>query len=110
MYVFNRITVNPQLPKRIDKLSKIANNLWWAWNTEFLKLFKEIDIDLWENIGKNPVKFLKQVSQEKLEKIVENEEFLKEYDKIVEDYEDYDDYEEEFDEYDTDKDDFEMSL
>ena len=52
MYVFNRITVNPQLPKRIDKLSKIANNLWWAWNTEFLKLFKEIDIDLWENIGK----------------------------------------------------------
>ena len=89
MYVFNRITVNPQLPKRIDKLSKIANNLWWAWNTEFLKLFKEIDIDLWENIGKNPVKFLKQVSQEKLEKIVENEEFLKEYDKIVEDYEDY---------------------
>ena len=62
MYVFNRITVNPQLPKRIDKLSKIANNLWWAWNTEFLKLFKEIDIDLWENIGKNPVKFLKQVS------------------------------------------------
>ena len=89
MYVFNRITVNPQLPKRIDKLSKIANNLWWAWNTEFLKLFKEIDIDLWENIGKNPVKFLKQVSQDKLEKIVENEEFLKEYDKIVEDYEDY---------------------
>lgn len=55
----------------------------------FLKLFKEIDIDLWETIGKNPVKFLKLVSQDKLEKIIENEEFLKEYDKIVEDYEDY---------------------
>ena len=89
MYVFNKITVKPQLPKRIDKLSKIANNLWWAWNTDFLKLFKEIDIDLWETIGKNPVKFLKLVSQDKLEKIIENEEFLKEYDKIVEDYEDY---------------------
>lgn len=37
----------------------------------------------------NPVKFLKLVSQDKLEKIIENEEFLKEYDKIVEDYEDY---------------------
>ena len=89
MYVFNKITVKPQLPKRIDKLSKIANNLWWSWNTDFLKLFKEIDIDLWETIGKNPVKFLKLVSQDKLEKIIENEEFLKEYDKIVEDYEDY---------------------
>ena len=35
MYLFNRITVNPQLPKRIEKLSEIANNLWWSWNTEF---------------------------------------------------------------------------
>ena len=47
MYVFNKITVNPQLPKKIEKLSEIANNLWWSWNTEFLKLFKRIDIDLW---------------------------------------------------------------
>lgn len=68
MYVFNKITVNPQLPKKIERLSEIANNLWWSWNTEFLKLFKTIDIDLWEQCGKNPVKFLKLVDQEKLEK------------------------------------------
>ena len=44
MYMFNRITVNPQLPKRISKLSEIANNLWWSWNTEFLKIFKDFFI------------------------------------------------------------------
>lgn len=27
MYVFNKITVNPQLPKRIEKLAEISNNL-----------------------------------------------------------------------------------
>ena len=43
MYMFNRITVNPQLPSRINKLTEISNNLWWSWNTEFLKIFKEID-------------------------------------------------------------------
>ena len=69
MYVFNRITVNPQLPKRIEKLSTVANNLWWSWNTEFLKLFQKIDNDLWENCLKNPTKFLKLVSQDKLEKV-----------------------------------------
>ena len=53
MYVFNKITVNPQLPKRIEKLSEISNNLWWSWNTEFLKLFKTIDIDLWERVEKS---------------------------------------------------------
>ena len=89
MYLFNKITVNPQLPKRIDKLSVIANNLWWSWNTEFLKLFKMIDIDLWENIGKNPVKFLKLVPQEKLEEYSKNADFLKEYDRVVNNFEAY---------------------
>jgi starch phosphorylase len=89
MYTFNRITVNPQLPKRINRLSEISNNLWWSWNTDFLKLFKEIDIDLWEQIGKNPVKFLKQVSQEKLEKYSNDQNFLKQYDKIVENFDNY---------------------
>lgn len=89
MYVFNRITVNPQLPKRIEKLSEISNNLWWSWNTEFLRLFKKIDIDLWEQSNKNPAKFLKHVSQEKLEKVAKDTIFLKEYDKIVEDFENY---------------------
>ncbi len=89
MYIFNKITVNPQLPKRIEKLSEISNNLWWSWNTEFLRLFKMIDRDLWENCEKNPVKFLKLVSQENLEKVAKNAEFLKKYDKLSKQFEDY---------------------
>lgn len=89
MYIFNKITVTPQLPERINKLSVVANNLWWAWNTDFLKLFKQIDSDLWETVEKNPVKFLKLVSQERLEKVAEDTEFLKEYDKIINNFEDY---------------------
>jgi len=88
-FVFNKITVRPQLPKRINKLYDISYNLWWSWNTDFLKLFKMIDIDLWDNCKKNPIKFLKYVSQENLEKAVSDEEFLKQYDKIVNDFEDY---------------------
>lgn len=89
MYMFNRITVNPQLPKRINRLTEIANNLWWAWNSEYLRLFKDIDIDLWEMIGKNPVKFLKQVSQEKLEQATENQSLIEAYDKVVTDFDGY---------------------
>ncbi len=89
MYIFNKITVNPQLPKRVERLGEIANNLWWSWNTEFLKLFKDIDIDLWDSVGKNPTKFLKLVEQEKLEKLEKNSAFLKKYDKIVENFDGY---------------------
>lgn len=89
MYVFNRITVNPQLPKRIEKLSEISNNLWWSWNTQFLRLFKKIDKDLWENCEKNPIKFLRQVSQDKLEAVTKDSEFLKDYDEISKEFDDY---------------------
>lgn len=89
MYIFNKITVNPQLPKRIGELLDIANNLWWSWNSEFLRLFKEIDSDLWETVGKNPVKFLKLVSQERLENVAKNEEFLAKYDEVVQHFNSY---------------------
>ena len=48
-----------------------------------------MDIDLWESVNKNPIKFLKLVTQEKLEKAAQNPEFLKKYDKVVENFEDY---------------------
>ena len=89
MYVFNRITVTPQLPERVRGLSVIANNLWWSWNTEYLKLFKDIDVDLWERADKNPVKFLNNVSQDRLNSIIEDRDFLAQYDKIYRNYECY---------------------
>ena len=89
MYIFNRVTVVPQLPEKISRLTEIANNLWWSWNTEFLKLFQVIDIDLWENVGKNQIKFLKLVNQSKIEEISENSEFLKQYNRVVENFDNY---------------------
>ena len=43
MYIFNKIKVNPQLPEKITHLSTIANNLWWSWNSEFLKIIYSVD-------------------------------------------------------------------
>lgn len=89
MYVFNRIIVKPQLPKSINKLEEIANNLWWSWNSEYLRLLKKMDKDLWEQVDKNPVKFLKRISQERLEKAANDSSFVKEYEKVLRNYEDY---------------------
>ncbi len=88
-YIFNKITVKPQLPKRIEKLYDMSYNLWWSWNTELLRLFKDMDIDLWEKCEKNPVRFLKQISQDKLENASTDDEFLDKYDEVVKHYEDY---------------------
>ena len=89
MYIFNKVTVNPHLPKSIEKLGEISENLWWSWNTEFLKIFKEIDIDLWEQCNKNPVKFLRLVDQEKLERASTDPEILRNYRVNVDNFESY---------------------
>ena len=45
MYVFNRITVNPQLPKRIEKLGKIS-------------LMVGVEYGIFETISKNRYGFM----------------------------------------------------
>ena len=89
MYIFNRVTVVPKLPKRIEKLTEISNNLWWSWNTELLRLFQEMDVNLWEKTKKNPIKFLKLINQDKLSEMAEDPNFLRKYDKVVENFEGY---------------------
>ncbi len=89
MYIFNTITIRPKLPEKIRRLEEISNNLWWSWNIEFLQALREIDKDVWNACEKNPVKFLKNVPQEKLEEAALNEDFLKKYNEVVDHYDSY---------------------
>lgn len=89
MYLFGKITVKPQLPERISMLSTIANNLWWSWNSYALRLYDYIDSDLFSKVGKNPVKFLSRINQKRLIEVSNDNEFLKDYDMIVDDFNNY---------------------
>ena len=46
-------------------------------------------MDLWEKVEKNPVKFLKLISQDKLNDVLQNNEFLKQYDELLENFRNY---------------------
>lgn len=89
MYLFGKITVKPQLPERISYLSNIANNLWWSWNTNALRLYDYIDPVLFAKVGKNPVKFLSRINQKRLVEVSNDADFLKDYDLIVDNFKSY---------------------
>ena len=89
MYVFGKINVKPQLPERIAGLYDLANNLWWSWNTYALRLYDYINSDLFKKVNKNPIKFLAEVNQKRLLEISKDEEFLKEYDLVMENFNGY---------------------
>ncbi|MBE0535998.1 MAG: alpha-glucan family phosphorylase [Phycisphaerae bacterium] len=76
MRTVRTFVVKPTLPKPLENLRLIANNLFWTWNSEFTELFKRIDNNLWQECTHNPVKLLGTVSQARLEDLAENEGFL----------------------------------
>ncbi len=71
-------TVLPALPDSLQGLDVIARNMFWAWNSQFVELFRRIDPDLWTSCAHNPVKLLGSVSQTRLQTLARNESFLDE--------------------------------
>jgi len=64
------------LPESLEKLGELAQNLWFSWNPDVRDLFRDIDVDLWRERGRNPVDFLLKVDQTKLKKAAENQSYL----------------------------------
>ena len=89
MKVYGRITVFPIMPARISRLYELAYNLWWSWHPEARSLYSSLDPELWEQVGHNPVRFLSEVEPQKLEQAAANDDYLKQYDKVIGDFDHY---------------------
>lgn len=89
MYILGKIKVTTELPQQLARLNDIAYNLWWSWNNEAIDLFREIDLNLWEKLNKNPVRFLQEVNHKKLYEKLENTEFMERYNMVVNRFDSY---------------------
>ena len=89
MYLSGKITVTAEIPQRLNRLKDMAYNLWWSWNSEAIDLYREIDLPLWEKLGKNPVSFIQEVSQKKLEQKLNDPDYMRRYDEIIETFDKY---------------------
>jgi starch phosphorylase len=86
MATFQTLSVLPTLPERIQNLKDLAYSFWCSWNPEAENLFKQLNPRLWNAVQYNPAKFLRYISQRRLDSASKNQEFLKEYDRIVASY------------------------
>lgn len=76
--------VVPSLPKPLQPLLRIANNLWWSWHPEAVDLFVRLDRDLWTECYHNPVKMLGLVSQERLDEAANDAGYMTSLNQAVE--------------------------
>ena len=77
------------LPQEIEGLNEIALNLWWTWNPKGKNLFKLLNPYLWKESEHNPILMLKKIPKSSLEKIVKDDEFMKEYRYVYALFKDY---------------------
>jgi starch phosphorylase len=65
---FKEFLVRPALPKELERLSELAYNLLWTWDSGIRSLFRRLEPTLWVQSGHNPVHMLGRMSQATLER------------------------------------------
>lgn len=89
MICFNKISVMPVLPKRIERLSELAYNMWFSWNPDAQDLFSRINHRLWDEVQHNPVRFLLNVPSGELSEAAADPSYQTAYDRVLHRYDDY---------------------
>jgi starch phosphorylase len=89
MKALRRFTVRAHLPDRLAALERLSINLRWSWDRPTQELFAAIDSELWKQVGCDPVGLLGQVSPQRLNALVADEEFLRRLDELAGDLDDY---------------------
>ena len=69
---WKEVTIKSTLPAELKCLDELAHNMWWAWNYEARDMWKNLDKDLYEEVGHNPVMLLDRLSYERKEAIVKD--------------------------------------
>ena len=87
--IWKEVNSRLQLPKELQCLQELATNLWWVWNYEGAKLFGKLDADLWKSTEGNPVILLQNLSYNRVEEILSDEELMGEINKVYKDFKTY---------------------
>jgi len=51
-----------------DKLSELGSNLWWSWQPEVTQIFRDLDHELWTEVGHNPLRLVRTLGAERVER------------------------------------------
>ena len=71
------------IPDRLAGLPDVARNLSWSWHREARVVFRSIDERLWHGVRHNPLRFLAEVPQERLNAAARDTRITALYDKMM---------------------------
>src|SRR4051794_15194507 len=78
MQPIHTYNVVPRLPAALEPLRELVFNLWWTWQPDARKLFRHLDIALWDRTNHNPLRMLQLCRQARLLEVAKDDDFLRE--------------------------------
>lgn len=73
----------------LNRLERLAMNLWWSWNPRAQEIFREFSPLIWETTNHNPVAVIKQISNDELFARLGDKDFRKRLIAVLDDFDDY---------------------
>jgi starch phosphorylase len=67
----------------------MSYNLWWTWQPAARRLFRALDVELWDATNHNPIRMLQLSKQARLLEVASDPDFLKELESVYTKYKDY---------------------
>ncbi|MFC4639550.1 alpha-glucan family phosphorylase [Deinococcus hohokamensis] len=89
MNIIGKVTVLPQLPPAIARLSELAYNLYWSWTPHAQDLYRDLDCTIWERFQQNPVRTLLEVPRARLDELAADPAYLERYAAVMADFDAY---------------------
>jgi len=81
--------VVPNIPPKLEDMRRLAYNLCFSWKDEIQDLFQRINPRLWQECGHNPVLLLGLVSQDRLDELSCDQNFLAQLGRLTQNYDRY---------------------
>ncbi|HZX55423.1 MAG TPA: alpha-glucan family phosphorylase, partial [Ilumatobacteraceae bacterium] len=63
MRAVRQFNVVPAIPARLEALSSLANNIHWTWDRRTKALFSQLDPELWESSGHDPLRLIAGITE-----------------------------------------------
>ena len=73
----------------MKRLEELANDLFYSWDRQVRRLFTRLDRDVWGSCGHNPKKFLRRISQQRLETAADDRVFMEDFQRVLSAYDTY---------------------
>ncbi len=86
---WKKVLVQQYLPENLFPLERIANNLWWTWNSEGYDLFEMINKKRWNELKHNPIPLIESLDYQELQTLSKNEAFISKLNALTEHFDAY---------------------